>query len=321
MLRHEGHIRHDSPGIVHTSSPLKRVASWKKLLYLKQAYPDNYTDKSFLSQLKRNTTVAKYSYISLIEDFSLIILYVSSLLLVVLEFSGIYLHGWSCILPTFITTILSIVGFGIVQFYDRLILSSDSASITSYLNLKSFILIVFILLILSPILKSLTKSSASDSVWALSFVLCLFNTISHDYSMNSSSTHGKNSQVLSAYKPTLSTNISLSNAIVLASRLTSTSQVFLFILFAIQINILLPLFDFNVRRLKFRILHLILFISLFTVVNYLIFKLLGFKILIYWIISVVFIVFGMPSYFLFLQRYKNELQGPWDIHKPIINRN
>ncbi|KAK6460054.1 phosphatidylinositol N-acetylglucosaminyltransferase subunit C [Scheffersomyces coipomensis] len=316
-------IRQSSPGPKHTPSPLlRRVPSWKKLLYLKQSYPDNYTDKSFLSQLKRNTTVAKYSYFNLVDDFCLILLYISSLLLVVLMFSGIYLHRWNSILPTIVSSIFSILGFGIVQIYDKSVKPSTRPSQSSELNLKSFILIIFILLILSPILKSLTKSAASDSAWALSFALCLCNTIFHDYSMNSSFIHGKQSQqIFSQYKPILSTNISLSNAIVLASRLTSTSQVFFFILFAVQINILLPLLDFNIRRLKLHILHYSLLFVLFNLVNYLIFTLLGSKILIYWFICVFFIVFGMPSYFLFLQRYKNELQGPWDMHKPIINKN
>ncbi|KAG2731084.1 hypothetical protein G9P44_006233 [Scheffersomyces stipitis] len=307
--------------LLRRNTPIRRTpqVSWKKLLYLKQPFPDNYTDQSFLSQLKRNTTVAKYSYIKLVKDFSLIVFYISVILVVVLMFTGIYLHQWSSMLPTMVTSALSISGFIILKVFDKSY-NTKVGKIGYYsqrLNMKSFVLIIFILLILSPVLKSLTKSTASDSIWALSFILCVCNTIFHDYSMNSSSSDVSELQ----YRPIISTNISLSNSIVLASRLGSTSQVFFFVLFSIQVNILLPLFDFNARRAQFYRLHWTVYFIVFNFVNYLIILLLGTKFLFYWFVAVLGIVFLMPAYFLFLQRYKNELQGPWDTAKPIINTN
>ncbi|CAI5755828.1 unnamed protein product [Candida verbasci] len=273
------------------SSPIRQnIKPWKKLLYLQQSYPDNYTDKSFLSQLKRNTTVAKYSYLKLIDDFSLIVFYITNILLVILMFIGIYVHEWDPTLSIIITSLISTIILFIFQ---------------TSINLKSFILITFILLICSPILKSLTKSTSSDSIWAISFILSISNTIFHEY------TNEKND-----YKPITSTNISLSNAIVLASRLNSTLQVFLFILYSIQVNILLPLFDYKLRVSQYKKLHYILFSVLITITSYLIYNLLNYMFLIYWLISIVTILLIIPYYFLSLQRYKNELQGPWDIAKP-----
>jgi phosphatidylinositol glycan class C protein len=46
---------------------------------------------------------------------------------------------------------------------------------------KSAILIYFSLLGLSPILKSLTKSTSSDSIWALSSWLMCINVFTFDY--------------------------------------------------------------------------------------------------------------------------------------------
>ncbi|KAK6459020.1 phosphatidylinositol N-acetylglucosaminyltransferase subunit C [Scheffersomyces xylosifermentans] len=299
------------------STPIIRRSQqpWKKLLFLNQRFPDNYTDSSFLSQLKRNTAVANYSYVKLVQDFSLIVFYISSLLLVVLMFTGIYLYQWSSMLPTLASSVLSILGFITLRISEGD--SRGESKTKEKLNMKSFILIIFILLILSPVLKSLTKSSSSDSIWALSFILCLSNTIIYDYSMSSTTSDVSRHQ----YKPIISTNISLSNSIVLASRLNSTSQVFFFVLFAIQMNILLPLFDYNARRNKLVTLHWLVYFVLFNLVNYLITHLLGVKFLLYWLVCVIGIVFLMPAYFLFLQKYKNELQGPWDIAKPVINAN
>lgn len=276
---------------------------WKKLLYLKQPYPDNYTDKSFLSQLKRNTTVVKYSYIKLVEDFSLIIFHISCILLVILTFKGIYIHNWDPIKPTILSSAIWL-------------LLSTSTSNNDRINIKSFILIIFILLILSPVLKSLTKSTSSDSIWAISFMLCVANVLLHDYTMNAANTWRR----LTPHRPIISTNISLSNAIVLASRLNSTIEVFLFILFAIQIGIILPLFDAKLRQLNYKQVHLLIFIILFNLVNYMMYSILDYKFLVYWIIGAITMIIIIPAYFLSLQRYKNELQGPWDTARPILNR-
>lgn len=313
---------HNSKNARPKSPARKKPVPWKKLLYLKQPYPDNYTDESFLSQLKRNTTVTKYSYWKLVNDFTLVAFHLSNLLLVMLTFTGIYHRHWNALWPTVIASSLSAVGFVIWGQITHT--SSESAnaqphplvpmypkSSGSKPKFKSFLLIIFILLVLSPVLKSLTRSTASDSIWTLSFILCVSNTIFHDYATDTSTTH---------YMPILSTNLSLSNAIVLASRLNSTVEVFCFILFAVQVNVLLPLFDFTIRKLLANTLyHKSLVLSLSCVVYYLIVALIGFRVLAVWIITQIGIAFLMPAYFLFIQKYKNELQGPWDIAKPIIN--
>ncbi|EGW34224.1 uncharacterized protein SPAPADRAFT_59654 [Spathaspora passalidarum NRRL Y-27907] len=294
-------IRHRKYLSIPSSPRLGKLPPWKKLLYLKQPYPDNYTDKSFLSQLKRNTTVAKYSYVKLVEDFSLIIFYISCILLVILIFIGIYVHNWD---PTWFTITTSVI-----TFFSFMFLSN------SYMiNMKSFILIILMLFMVSPILESLTKSTSSDSIWAISFTLCIANAVFHEYSMSSAQ------RKIKPHRPIISTNISLSNAIVLASRLSSTNEVFQFVLFAVQINILLPLFDAKLLQLNYKKLHWTIVITSFILVDVLMYKLLNYKFMVYWNIAAMGLVVIMPGYFLSLQRYKNELQGPWDTAKPILNR-
>ncbi|CUM65351.1 uncharacterized protein PRCAT00002986001 [Priceomyces carsonii] len=310
-----------------TAEPLAKITAipqWRKLLYSRQPFPDNYTDVSFLSQLKRNTTVTKYSYWKLVNDFSLIVVHMSNLLLVILIFIGIYAKQWNALLPTMISSICTIVGFVILHFIRKHNPSKTSSStelnsfnpyqsLNNNLNVKPFLRIIVILLVLSPVLKSLTRSTSSDSIWALSFMLYLANTLFHDYAMDVS---------IENYRPILSTNISLSNSIVLASRFSSNVEVFSFILFAIQVNILLPLFDFSMRKHSSNAYyHRILCASLQLVVYWLINTLWGGKIVFFWIVFQGTLSFVIPKYFLFLQRYKNELQGPWDIANPRIRSN
>ncbi|CAH6722655.1 phosphatidylinositol N-acetylglucosaminyltransferase Gpi2p subunit [[Candida] jaroonii] len=280
---------------------LRKRSNWKKLLYQNQPFPDNYVDESFLSQLKRNETVRPYKYWELVNDFSLILFHLTNLTLVILIFVSIYRFDWDSTYIVTSSSTISLIGYVLWE----LRLNSTNSKV---LKIKSFTLVIFMFLLLSPVLKSLTRSTSSDSIWSISVILSIFNLMFHDYAINVHTPF---------YKPILSTNLSLSNALVLASRLNSTWQVFCFILFAIQSNTLLPLFDFSLRRYSPK-LHYLLFTCLTLVVEYLMVHLTNLNAFLLWSSIQIFILLILPGYFLFLQRYKNELSGPWDIAKPII---
>lgn len=136
-------------------------------------------------------------------------------------------------------------------------------------TIKSAVLIYFTLLGLSPILKSLTRSTSSDSIWAMSFWLLAINIFFFDYSggntggpsqasaASSSTTVGPattstttttantRTTLLSGSKfpvASLSTNAAVMASTVLASRLPSTGQVFSLTLFSIEVFGLFPVF-------------------------------------------------------------------------------
>lgn len=304
--------------------PSKRQP-WKKLLYLNQRYPDNYTHELFLSQLRRNTTVVKYSYLKLVDDFSLIAQHLSMLLLVVLIFIGIYYQNWNPITPAIYFSILTMIGFALWDATsDKDTRTTPGGTMANKIpmqnmvpnqtgggrsKLKSSILLLFILLLLSPVLRSLTKATASDSIWAIASGLTLANTLLHEYAMASD---------LATCKPIVSTNIAFSNAIVLASRLGSNVSVFCFVLCSIEISILLPIFDIHVRQFPLLLYHRTLFLMITVLVCVIVAKVLSLQFLVIWVCGQVGIVLVLPMYFLFLQKYKNELQGPWDSAKPKI---
>lgn len=136
-------------------------------------------------------------------------------------------------------------------------------------TLKSAILIYFALLGLSPILKSLTKSTSSDSIWALATWLLIINIFFFDYGglyvpsklrkrtplVPTSSTHTRstvspiNDGVRAPPFPSsLSTNAALMASTVLASRLPSTTHVFSLTLFSIEVFGLFPVFRRHLRH-------------------------------------------------------------------------
>ncbi|KAK4539352.1 hypothetical protein LTR36_011009 [Oleoguttula mirabilis] len=183
-------------------------------------------------------------------------------------------------------------------------------------TLKSAILIYCSLLGLSPILKSLTKSTSSDSIWALSTWLMLLNLFTFDY--------GAGPQ--SKFPASLSTNAALMASTVLASRLPSTTHVFSLTLFSIEVFGLFPVFRRHLRHHSWTG-HMWLTIWLVAMAGG------GLSMTISgggWAMGVVGVVLGgvvtclsmgVTSWWLIgLQRYKNEIHGPWDPARPVIRR-
>lgn len=206
-------------------------------------------------------------------------------------------------------------------------------------TIKSAILIYFTLLGLSPILKSLTRSTSSDSIWAMSFWLLAINIFFFDYSGSSrggggvvggttgtttgGTTHGKPQMPVAS----LSTNAALMASTVLASRLPSTGQVFSLTLFSIEVFGLFPVFRQYARHRSWRY-HVVLTVLLVLGAGAGVGMILGDergwpwkKGLLGMVVGclIAALAMGGCSWWLIgLQKYKNEIYGPWDPARPII---
>ncbi|RMZ75692.1 hypothetical protein DV738_g5340, partial [Chaetothyriales sp. CBS 135597] len=158
--------------------------------------------------------------------------------------------------------------------------SLQSISPIDPLNETMSLLIYFALLGLSPILKSLTKSTSSDSIWALATWLLIINIFFFDYGSHTPATsptararsessadlaspivRSDSSVPISSHTPqfpsSLSTNAALMASTVLASRLPSAHAVFSLTLFSIQVFGLFPVFRRHLRHVSFP-LHVLL---------------------------------------------------------------
>ena len=183
-------------------------------------------------------------------------------------------------------------------------------------TIKSALLIYASLLGLSPILKSLTMSTSSDSIWALSSWLMILNIMTFDYGAGPEA----------KFPAPLSTNAALMASTVLASRLPSTTHVFSLTLFSIEVFGLFPVFRRHLRHHSWTG-HLWLTTFLVILASG------GLSMTIsgggYWmgfagVVMGGFVTagsLGMTSWWLIgLQRYKNEIHGPWDPARPVIRR-
>lgn len=303
-----------SPG--ESGSDEEPLPRWRKLLWVRQPYPDNYVDDTFLSQLKQNSHVQPYTLGALSRDSCGILEHLSS---VVLFGCGFYITYTGSSSSSSSDTDNDIPGiFGASDRTALLWVAAFGTSVLGGTSLKSSALVLCTLLALSPVLKSLTLSTSSDSIWALACWLVFANILFKDYSGRSGGG--------SSTRSVLATNLVLSAAIVLASRLESTLQVFSFILFSIQLFGVFPNFTSRLRSadangnnggwVYYAVLSILVVGSstgLFLVG--------GIFILLVWIVIMVGIVLGLPVMLLTLQKYKNEIQGPWDPARPILKKN
>jgi phosphatidylinositol glycan class C protein len=217
-------------------------------------------------------------------------------------------------------------------------LSASSSSYSHRTSLristaKSALLIYFTLLGLSPILKSLTMSTSPDSIWAMSFLLFTINIFFFDYGTPppSSTANSSNNNIPAS----LSTNAALMASTVLASRLPSTGQVFSLTLFSIEVFGLFPVFRRYARQRSWRG-HVTLTTLLVLGAGGGVGLLLGHgedgdeiapfpwkSGILGTVIGVLVtgLAMGGCSWWLIgLQKYKNEIHGPWDPARPIIRR-
>lgn len=90
---------------------------WRKLLWVKQPYPDNYVDASFLSQLKRNSSVRPYSFLTLAKDSTVILINLCSIVIFGLVFLGLYNDGWDPSRIALGSSSVSVVGYLTWELY------------------------------------------------------------------------------------------------------------------------------------------------------------------------------------------------------------
>ncbi|GAP92758.1 putative phosphatidylinositol N-acetylglucosaminyltransferase [Rosellinia necatrix] len=186
-------------------------------------------------------------------------------------------------------------------------------------TIKSAVLIYSTLLGLSPILKSLTRSTSSDSIWAMSFWLLAINIFFYDYSGG----------VGVKFPASLSTNAALMASTVLASRLPSTGQVFSLTLFSIEVFGLFPVFRRYARHQSWKY-HVVLSLLLVVGAGAGVGMILGGEkdavspwksgllgVLVAALIAIV-ATGGCSWWLISLQKYKNAINGPWDQARPVI---
>ena len=293
-------------------------APWKRLLWIKQDYPDNYTDPKFLEFLKhikqkRNSPpTIQYDCGQIRYDFLKVYNIFLNTCFMYITFTCIYYYECDPIPFTVLITAFTIICS-----------THRTHGLSSLLNFKSSMIITFTMLTLSPVLKSLSRTTASDSIWNLSFwlsVVYLFTCATSSLSPSPPSTEPPPHSIFLDPKDvnrpsSLSTNVLVANVAVLASRLKNTTEVFCFLFICTQLNIVLPRI-INISKIELSALSNL---SVYLFVNYT----LGPRMtLIFLMASLVFIQL-LPRLFFYWQvnyrRRDYEILDLWDPRTPILD--
>jgi phosphatidylinositol glycan class C protein len=155
--------------------------------------PDNYTDEAtFLDHLQRNPRLQPYEFWSLMSDGTVIVQHLASVVVFCCCFVAIIQGRVSPVAVVVWASLCSVLAWAFWDYWMGLSHSSEKDGPDTFVGsrstrrrlttIKSAALIYAALLGLSPILKSLTRSTTSDSIWALSTWLLLINVAFFDYS-------------------------------------------------------------------------------------------------------------------------------------------
>lgn len=267
---------------------------------------------SFLGSLRRNVNVKPRDYWPVVLHSCAITQQISAISI----FSSIFILLFDQRLEPSWLILISLTTF-ILGFVTWVFVLADRDVFRKHLPtlrnnaIKSSILVLIILMTLSPVLRTLTASTSSDSVWPLAGILFGLNALLADYegAKHSSISTERLSSVISI-------NAALSASVVLASRLPDDPSVFALILLSLLVFGQLPILRSRVSkpRVSLRI-PVTVGLSIFTVCLALCVSILHAFVS---AVLLLFITFGVPQTLIWAQRFKNEIRGPWDVASPSV---
>lgn len=188
------------------------AVSWRKVLWERQPFPDNYVDQRFLEELRRNEGIRQYRYWAVVREAG----FVGEQLSCVAIFISVWLYMEQGRLSpeTLIWTSLvcALLGYGLHQA-----LTSQAESgcepRTRLADLQSATIFLSFTFGFSPVLKTLTESVSTDTVYAMSAMMLLAHLVSFPYAQPSP-------------PGSLSLNAALFASVCLASRLPGALHTF-----------------------------------------------------------------------------------------------
>ncbi|KAF9785867.1 phosphatidylinositol N-acetylglucosaminyltransferase [Thelephora terrestris] len=289
---------------------------WEQVLWKRQPFPDNYVPPSFLSSLRRNSNFRPYSYWKLVSLCYPIAQHICTIFIFLATFVRIKERMLDPRLLVWASIFAFALGYLVWQAVE-IQLASKFRQVRKPTNhaktVKSSILAFLALLSLSPVMKTLTASTSSDSIWAIAACLFILNALIANYSSPRPEIYTRESLT-----SVLSINAAISASVVLASRLPDDISVFALMLYAVVLFAMFPVLRHRLQAASSG------FQAFLTVLLSAISVLLTAPLspFVAWIYGGVLslVLFAAPAALVWAQRYKNELKGSWDVAVPRVNR-
>lgn len=288
------------------SSPLNVVEkTWRKTLYERQPFEDNYVDPvQFLQEMRKNSNVSAFQYSEIVKETFAVIQHLSIVVIFVFMFSEIVrqrIHLWSVIgIDVSCLLVYAIASLSLLE-------SSTQDSAEAVVDFfRQAAVIVCVLMLLSPILQTLTVDYTDDTIWALSITSMFVHILFADYSYLNCHTDRQQHR--------LSVNAAIFSSVLLASRIPSPLYASALISFGTICFTLSPSARYSLK--KFSIIGHVAFT--FTLCGIAIGCLLHVPLLMILFSSmIVLLCFAIPLCFVKMQNVlKTQINGPWDEARP-----
>ncbi|TPX57680.1 phosphatidylinositol N-acetylglucosaminyltransferase [Powellomyces hirtus] len=270
---------------------LETQPPWRKLLYVKQGYPDNYVDDSFLELMQRNVNVRTHFYWPVVLRTCSVSQHISAIVVFVAVFS--HLCAGALAANTLLAIDVITAGAAYVC-WDTLAVVPPKRGRQRLQIAQRATLILVTLVGLTPVLQTLTKAISSDTIWALSAILFLANVAFHDY--------GSKHIVKVRFPDSLSINAAIFASVLLASRLPSHAHVLGLMLFAVLMFVLLPAIRRMLRNVS--ITADITILAVLVSLSALLFSTISMSLVTMYLLSIVFVNLICPYWLIHAQKYK-----------------
>ena len=266
---------------------------WKKVLYVDRGLPDNYVPPTFLDDTERNVFVRTYNYWTLVKASTVI----TQQLCVV----SIFILSWWCMGSQLLSSKVVFMASVSTAIFGYILYTNFCSNLQqSFHDIKTSVLLLALTAYLSPILKTLTHTISTDTIYAMTVLALLAHLLFHEYNMKES--------VVASQAASL--NSALFAAVCLASRLESTSHAFTTILQALVQFGFWPILR---TELCIRYQHILQWCT--SIVIVLIFSVWLFIhpfAAFVFCVSCILVSFCAPFLLVCMQSQKNTVHGPWD---------
>jgi hypothetical protein len=269
---------------------IQRKRTWKKNLYENTDYPDNYTDKTFLEELKKNVHITEISPLTAVLGAGLVTQEMCIVVFFVIVYVYLY-NGWIEPETVFVQSSL-VAAVGYLTY--RILLTNKNYYDVMVKDLRTVLIFVVFGYVLSPILKTLTDTISTDTIYAMTTFMMIIHLIFFDY--------GVSAAIVSS---SLSLNAAIFGSVCLASRLASPFHAFVLLSNAVECFVLLPILLSKGRG------SVIVLAAMITVAIYALWT-VSLIMMFLFVCVTLFVTVLCPFWFLRWQNYKDNIYGPWD---------
>ncbi|XP_017543163.1 phosphatidylinositol N-acetylglucosaminyltransferase subunit C [Pygocentrus nattereri] len=265
---------------------------WRKVLYERQPFPDNYVDRRFLEELRRNIRVRQYRYWAVVREAGLVAQQLSCV--------AVFLTLWfymerGDLGPS--TLLWASLGFALLGYGLYEVLGGGSRERTRLADLQSAAVFLAFTFGFSPVLKTLTESVSTDTVYAMSAMMLLAHLVSFPYTQPSP-------------PGSLSLNAALFGSVCLASRLPGALHTFAMLSCALLVFALWPCLLHRLRdRAEWSFPCAAALVCVAGVRGLASFWPEGALLL---FLALLVLTLACPLLLVHLQRHKDNIHGPWD---------